>query len=153
MTSRDGLLLTTVERTVIDVASTRSTFSAVAAIDAALHADRWGRHPALTTRGDLIDTWERMLPFRGAARTRQLLEFADGKLKYPDERILAGRTPREVLYAEKQREDALRRCARGFARWDYAVGMSMPALGARLAAVGVLPARTVRFREQPSRAS
>ncbi len=197
--SRDGLLLTSVARTVVDVAATSSTFSAVAAIDAALHADRWARCPPLTTRDDLLTTWERMLPFRGSARTLQLLEFgdgrsgsvhesnsrvtmarlglpapelqrvwlidgaeydtdfyfaaaeaigeADGKVKYEDERMLAGRSGSAVLYDEKRREDALRRRSRGFARWDYPVGMSIPRLGARLAEIGVRPVRGPLFRQ------
>ncbi|RZU65295.1 hypothetical protein EV379_1623 [Microterricola gilva] len=195
---RDGLYLTSIERTVVDVAATSSTFSAVAAIDAALHVDRFGRASAMTTTAELLRAWERMLPFRGSARARELIEFgdgrsgsvnesnsrvtmaqlglpvpelqrswqidgadydsdfyfagadaigeADGKAKYTDPVLLAGRAPADVVYAEKLREDALRRRTSAFARWDYAVGMSLSRLGARLAEVGVLPTERPRLR-------
>lgn len=197
----DGLLLTSLERTVVDLAASCSTFSAVAAIDAALRTDRRSREPALTTKAALMDVWERMLPFRGSVRARELLEFgdglsgsvhesnsrvtmarlglptpelqrvwlidgaeydtdfyfasldaigeADGRGKYVDPAMLAGRTPAEAVYDEKLREDALRRRARAFTRWDYATGMSLPRLGARLAEIGVLPDRARRLRSSP----
>lgn len=199
--SRDGLLLTTLERTLVDLAASSSTFSAVAAIDAALHMGRRFGAPAMITKGALLEVWERMLPFRGSIRAKELLEFgdglsgsvnesnsrvtmarlglpapelqrvwlidgaeydtdfyfpsvdaigeADGRGKYVDPMMLAGRTPAEAVYDEKIREDALRRRARAFTRWDYAIGMSLPRLGARLAEIGVLPERAPRLRSAP----
>lgn len=199
--SRDGLLLTSLERTVVDLAATCSTFSAVAAIDAALRTGRRSPAPPLTSRAALMEVWERMLPFRGSVRARELLEFgdglsgsvnesnsrvtmarlglptpelqrlwlidgaeydtdfyfpgvdaigeADGRGKYVDPVMLAVRTPADAVYEEKLREDALRRRARAFTRWDYAIGMSLPRLGARLAEIGVLPERASRLRSAP----
>lgn len=43
----------------------------------------------------------------------------DGRVKYFDDRVLNGRDPREVLYAEKQREDALRRAGWIIIRWTW----------------------------------
>ncbi|MET0830458.1 MAG: hypothetical protein ABWY26_13100, partial [Microbacterium sp.] len=41
----------------------------------------------------------------------------DGAGKYRDPALLKGRTPEEVLLAEKDREDELRRQVRAFSRW------------------------------------
>jgi hypothetical protein len=71
---------------------------------------------------------------------------ADGKAKYTDPIMLAGRSPADVVYGEKRREDALRRRVRAFARWDYAVGMSLSRLASRLAEIGVLPSERPRLR-------
>lgn len=49
---------------------------------------------------------------------RVIGEF-DGRVKYFDDRVLNGRDPREVLYAEKQREDALRRAGWIVIRWTW----------------------------------
>lgn len=43
----------------------------------------------------------------------------DGRVKYFDDRVLNGRDPRQVLYAEKQREDALRRAGWIIIRWTW----------------------------------
>jgi len=47
---------------------------------------------------------------------RHIGEF-DGAGKYRDPQLLRGRTPEEVLLAEKDREDDLRRQVRAFSRW------------------------------------
>lgn len=49
----------------------------------------------------------------------QIGEF-DGTGKYRDPELLRGRTPEEVLLAEKDREDELRRQVRAFSRWRSA---------------------------------
>lgn len=192
---RDGLLVTTLARTLLDLASSAPVFTAVASIDAALHRPRYGGQAAVD-KGELFRCYERSLSFRGARRALELIKFgdggaesphesnsrvtmarlgvaapqlqhhvridgaeydtdfywrsadavgeADGDGKYLDERMLAGRTTREVLLSEKRREDAIRGAVRGFTRWDYETGMSTVLLGARLAAIGV-------HREQPPR--
>lgn len=70
---------------------------------------------------------------------------SDGRGKYTDPRLLGTRDPRDIVYAEKLREDALRREARAFARWDYELGMSTMRLSARLARIGVVPERAPRL--------
>jgi len=75
LTERDGLLLTTVARTAVDLAATMDLKSAVAAVDRALAVDRFGRVPPMTTMAELLDTWQRMLPFRGSVRARAIIEF------------------------------------------------------------------------------
>jgi hypothetical protein len=64
----------------------------------------------------------------------------DGAAKYLDARLRDGRSPEQIVYEEKLREDALRRRSSGFARWDYAVAMSPSRLARRLREAGV-PAR------------
>lgn len=72
----DDIRVTTLARTVIDLAAASPLYSAVAAADAAIHAPRYGPDPRLT-KADLFDEWERMMPFRGFARARRVIEFAE----------------------------------------------------------------------------
>ena len=197
ITTRHGVLCTTVVRTVVDLAGTLDLKSAVAVADRALAVDRSGRAPTLATRADLLEQWERMLPFRGSVRARAVIDFAshlsgspgesgsrvnialsgfpepilqhpfvvdgklvfvdffwieeesvgeaDGKVKYFDPVMLAGRTAADVVYEEKRREDGVRRQVRGFTRWDFQVAMSQARLRARLLQLG-LPIRRPRLR-------
>jgi hypothetical protein len=82
---RDGVLVTTVARTVIDLATVVDLRSAVAAADRALAIDRTGRTQPLTDKATLLATWERMLPFRGSVRARTVIEFATPLSGSPDE--------------------------------------------------------------------
>ena len=190
---RHGALVTSVARTVVELATVVDLRSAIAAADRALAVDRTGMSPPLTDRATLLETWHRMLPFRGSVRARTVIDFAsplsgspdesgsrvtialagfpepvlqqqfwiddrevftdffwlarrgvgesDGRIKYFDPVILAGRTPAEVVYEEKLREDAIRRQVNGFVRWDHATGMSVPRLTARLCSLGLSPGR------------
>ncbi len=72
----EGLLLTSVERTAIDIASTAGFAASVAVVDRAIHVDRRGRTTPLTTPDGLLAAWERALPFRAFARTRKVIDFA-----------------------------------------------------------------------------
>ncbi len=70
-----------------------------------------------------------------------VLEF-DGKSKYTDPRLMAGRTAAEVLYEEKLREDDIRPRVRAFGRVDWPTVMNLPRLATRVTELGVpLPAR------------
>lgn len=54
--------------------------------------------------------------------------------------MLGGRTPRDVVLAEKQREDWIRGTTGfGFVRWDFATSRSANALAQRLRAFHVPP--------------
>lgn len=190
---RDGVLVTTVERTVVDLAARLDVKSAVAVIDRSLAVDRFGRVPPLTKKVKLRETLERMLPFRGSVRARALIEFGtelsgstgescsrvdialngfpdpvlqqtfvidgtsydtdffwrefdsvgecDGDSKYFDPAILRGRTTAQVVKAEKDREDAIRRKVAAFARWNSAIAMSQYRLRDRLVELGLPPGR------------
>ncbi|MEO6826774.1 MAG: hypothetical protein ABI170_05605 [Microbacteriaceae bacterium] len=85
ITTIDELPVTTVQRTVVDLAAALDLKSAVAAIDCALHIDRFERLPPLTTKAELLDKWERMLPFRGSVRARSRLEFGTEHADSPAE--------------------------------------------------------------------
>jgi hypothetical protein len=61
----------------------------------------------------------------------------DGKGKYFKEEFQGGRTPEEVLWDEKLREDRVRRHRPRAVRWDWDVAMSRRRLGAVLAAAGI----------------
>lgn len=65
-----------------------------------------------------------------------ICEF-DGRIKYFDARLRGDTTPAQQVYAEKQREDALRRQGWGFNRWGWPEAWNPRVLAARLEAVGV----------------
>lgn len=69
----------------------------------------------------------------------------DGAIKYLDAAMRDGRSAEEIVYAEKLREDELRRHVRGFARWKFSEAMSPTLLGRRLRDAGVRPSRRTRF--------
>lgn len=79
----DGVHVTILARTVIEVAATSTLHSAVATADAALHIPRNGT--ARLTRAELIEMWQSMLPFRGSRRAREVIEFAESGSDSPME--------------------------------------------------------------------
>lgn len=81
------MLVTTLARTVIDLAVAARVASSVTTADAALHIDRVHPGPPLTTREALLDLWERMQPFRGHAQALRVIEFADGLADTPIESL------------------------------------------------------------------
>lgn len=186
----DGMQVTSLARTIVDLASSSSPLSAISMIDRVLHVDRRGGHPALLQREELLATWESMLPFRGHVRSLDLIKFgenaagsplesasrysmrtigcprprlqtpffdddgfigdtdfdwpdfrhigeADGDQKYFEPAFMAGRTSRQVLLDEKNREDRLRAVSRGFTRWGWAVATNPRALRQLLSTAGL----------------
>jgi hypothetical protein len=81
----NGRLVTTIERTVVDLAAALDLKSAVAMADRAIAVDRTGRVRALTTTARLLETWDRMLPFRGSVRARAVIDFASTLSGSPNE--------------------------------------------------------------------
>ncbi len=61
----------------------------------------------------------------------------DGRVKYEREDLRGGRTPGEVVVAEKRREDRLRALGLRVVRWDWRTATSLPLLEAALAGAGV----------------
>ncbi|WP_150462265.1 hypothetical protein [Nesterenkonia ebinurensis] len=61
----------------------------------------------------------------------------DGRTKYVDEQMLNGRDPGEVLFAEKLREDALRRAGWTVVRWTWDDLNNPQRLAKYLAAAGI----------------
>lgn len=83
----DGMLVTSIARTVLDTATVASRFTAVAMADRALLVDRFRRREPLTTRDALTAQWERMLPFRGHVRSRDVIDFAATRAESPLESV------------------------------------------------------------------
>ncbi len=182
-----GIHVTTLARTVVDLARTARLDTALVVADAAL-AGAAGR-PAI--RPAELEAEAAAVPMRqGAAKARFVAAFAsglsgspgesvsrlsihragfpapvlqqefrrryggrwlvdfwwpeaaligefDGRAKYSDPRYLAGRTPADVVYEEKLREDELRASGPRFTRWDWRVASSVPLLAAHLQAAGL----------------
>ncbi|SFB71075.1 Transcriptional regulator, AbiEi antitoxin, Type IV TA system [Nocardioides terrae] len=63
----------------------------------------------------------------------------DGQGKYFDSALTDGRTPQQVLWDEKLREDRIRRHRPHVARWGWHIAMSRERLGKVLALAGVRP--------------
>lgn len=160
----DGLLVTGLARTAVDIALGAPFQAGVGSVDWAL----WRRNPHRVTREALIEELERLSPRYGRRRAEAVLQFAselsdsygeslaragfellgypqpelqvrfsdrqgdmvvdyfwreqgiagefDGEVKYQRPEMLKGRTPGEAAWAEKKREDRLRRQCRGVAR-------------------------------------
>jgi hypothetical protein len=68
----------------------------------------------------------------------------DGFGKYLREELRDGRSPAEVVVAEKVREDRLRAQVRTVVRWGWAAARSPRALESRLRAAGLPPRRGSR---------
>jgi hypothetical protein len=68
----DGMLVTSVARTVLDLAVDATFMSAVMAADFALCHKREAR----IDKSELFEVWENRMPFRGHVRSRRVLEFA-----------------------------------------------------------------------------
>ncbi|MCH8561282.1 hypothetical protein [Nesterenkonia sp. DZ6] len=78
---------------------------------------------------------------QGSSRTspevQRIVGEFDGRGKYFDEALLRGRPAKEVHYAEKLREDAIRRTGRGMVRWDWTDLSHPEVLAAKLGQAGV----------------
>jgi hypothetical protein len=189
----DGIEVTSLARTVVDIARSSDFALGVAVADAALRRTDFpldGLPRTFLSRDELLHEVA-LLPIPlGSARARRAVEFADaradrpgesisrvnmalarltlpqlqvglrgasgrlwhvdfwwpdfdligefdGKAKYTEEKYLRGRTPQQVVYEEKLREDDLRAVHRGFTRWSWDVAMSMPRLRAQLISAGL----------------
>ncbi|MEI5584562.1 MULTISPECIES: hypothetical protein [unclassified Agromyces] len=190
---RDGFTVTSLERTLFDLAAGRSPHAGVAAVDAgirprflsglgapvagvrkeelveAFRARRGARgvRQALLcatfgdarsgSAGESVSRWqlhrlgfpapELQVPFARAdggvdivdfdwPRYRRFGEF-DGFGKYVRERFTGGRTIEEVVWAEKQREDRVRRHRPYGSRWEWADVLDPARLERRLVADGL----------------
>jgi hypothetical protein len=67
----------------------------------------------------------------------RIIGEADGAEKYLNPTMLDGRSPGQVVLAEKWREDALRRESNGFGRWGWPDGLSTVRLARILDATGL----------------
>ncbi|MEF2977358.1 type IV toxin-antitoxin system AbiEi family antitoxin domain-containing protein [Subtercola sp. YIM 133946] len=182
----DGMLVTSVARTIVDLAGAGSFISAVTSADYALQRRRKNRVRA----SDLRAAFDAAMPVRATARIERVLEFAteltdspaesvsrvnmyvsgfvmpslqseffdaqgfigavdfdwpqlnhvgevDGRHKYIKDEYLNGRTPGEVVYEEKLREDRLRALPKKVTRWDWHCALDPQRLRAHLLRAGI----------------
>jgi hypothetical protein len=72
---------------------------------------------------------------------RAVIGEFDGAAKYLEPRFAGGRTPSEVLLAEKRRENRLRALGPKIARWDWRAATHPPELRSLLIEAGLRPER------------
>ncbi|WP_411700247.1 hypothetical protein [Conyzicola sp.] len=89
-TEIDGVTVSSLERTLVDVACTSSFVRAVAMIDHALRPERegeprWGLGIPLVSKVELLRLTAELAPYRGIVRGRRAVEFADGGAGSPAE--------------------------------------------------------------------
>lgn len=77
-----GLLVTTISRTVVDLATTSPLMSAIAAADAALRVPRDEGATPLATKSELWASWASR-EFRGKRRAQRVIEFAEPGAESP----------------------------------------------------------------------
>jgi hypothetical protein len=82
-----GLAVTSIARTVIDLAIAADYLTAIMVVDRALLIDRFDRVPPLVFREDLFACWERSMPFRGAQRALHVIEFGETQSESPLESV------------------------------------------------------------------
>ena len=80
-----GIRVTSLTRTILDLASTSTFLEAVVLADAVLLVDRFGRRPPLATREQLEEAWNRAQPLKAHARTKAVLDFAETRAESPIE--------------------------------------------------------------------
>lgn len=81
----DGLLVTSVARTVLDLAVSATFVSAVASLDHALFVDTRGGRQTLLSLDQLLECYARRMPFRAHARARAVVEFGETGAQTPIE--------------------------------------------------------------------
>ena len=103
----EGLRVTSLIRTVVDLAAVAPFASAVAVVDAAILVDRWGRHQPMTTRTQLLEQWAAMQPLRAHSRARTAIDFGEDRSESPLESV--SRVSMWVLGAPAPRLQAIHR--------------------------------------------
>jgi hypothetical protein len=83
----DGLVVTSVARTVLDMAVASSYLTSIMIVDRALLVDRFGRHPPLASRDELWEAFARRGNFRGARRAEEVIRFGATRAESPLESV------------------------------------------------------------------
>ena len=83
----DGMLVTSVARTVVDMAAVLSLRDATVAVDRALLIDRFGRREPMTDRVSLEQCWASRGAFRGFARAKSAIDFGEDRAESPLESV------------------------------------------------------------------
>jgi hypothetical protein len=79
--------LTSVARTILDIAASFRFLDAVVMADRGLLVDRYQRTPPMVTRQELETAWERARPLRAHSRTRAVFAFAETRAESPLESV------------------------------------------------------------------
>lgn len=87
LVSIDGLLVTSLARTVIDIATASDLMAGVVTADAALFDDQLHGHPALLLRQELMDAFARATPMRAHSRALSAISFAETGAQTPIESV------------------------------------------------------------------
>ena len=111
VTEVGGLLVTTLARTVVDLARNLPVDQAVSAGDAAL---RQGLPPS-----DLVQVLVGCRGWPGVGRARRVIGLLDGRSESVGRLLRPGQEVGEVVYREKLREDALRDLGWRPVRWTW----------------------------------
>jgi hypothetical protein len=82
-----GFRVTSIARTVVDMAVADSYLGAVVIADRALLTGRPIDPPPRATQEELLETWERALPFRGFRRAFHIINFAESRSESPLESV------------------------------------------------------------------
>jgi hypothetical protein len=83
----DGVMVTSIARTVLDMAAIAPFMTAVVMADRALLVDRFGKRPPLATFDQLERAWIRAQPIRSHQRTCAVLSFAETRSETPIESV------------------------------------------------------------------
>jgi hypothetical protein len=83
----NGLLVTSIARTTLDLAVASNLVSAVTTADSALFVDPGGRVPARLRYEDLLDCYARRMPFRGHRLAMEVISFAETGAQTPIESV------------------------------------------------------------------
>jgi hypothetical protein len=83
----NGMWVTSIARTVIDMAAALPFLGAVMIVDRALLVDRFGRIQPMTDRVSLEACWESMGSFRGFARAKSAIDFGEHQAESPLESV------------------------------------------------------------------
>ncbi len=83
----DGIVTTSLLRTVVDIAARADVMTAVSVIDHVLYVDRFGKARTGITKDDLREALERARPMWGSVRARARTEFGETGAETPAESI------------------------------------------------------------------
>jgi hypothetical protein len=166
----DGMLVTSLLRTLVDIARGAPYIDAVVALDAGLHRPfllPGGSQDHAVAREQLVEAVHNLGSSRGCRGARAAVSFADGredivdffwearhtrqlmpllgefdgKVKYTRAEYTRGLPIEEVVWAEKIREDRLRGPGRSMVRWLWRTALSPERLRATLLDAGLRPER------------
>jgi hypothetical protein len=87
MVQIDGLTVTSVARTLVDLAVSDTFISSVTALDSALHIDRRGKIPPLTTVEEVEACFEARMPIRAHSKARKSIQFSVTEADTPLESV------------------------------------------------------------------